>query len=39
MGMKNFVIAGAGVMGFYHLATQLSYENKDIILIDTDRES
>jgi len=22
----------------YHLATQLSYDNKDIILIDTDRE-
>lgn len=36
MGMK-IVIAGAGDMG-YHLATQLSYDNKDIILIDTDRE-
>ena len=36
MGM-NIVIAGAGDMG-YHLAEQLSYENKDITLIDTDRE-
>lgn len=36
MGMK-IVIAGAGDMG-YHLATQLSYDNKDIILIDTDRD-
>ncbi len=33
----NIVIAGAGDMG-YHLATQLSFDNKDIILIDTDRE-
>jgi len=31
------VIAGAGDMG-YHLAEQLSYDNKDITLIDTDRE-
>ncbi|SFU12450.1 trk system potassium uptake protein TrkA [Algoriphagus locisalis] len=36
MGM-NIVIAGAGDMG-YHLAEQLSYDNKDITLIDTDRE-
>ncbi|MHA7131882.1 Trk system potassium transporter TrkA [Algoriphagus namhaensis] len=34
---RNIVIAGAGDMG-YHLAEQLSYDNKDIILIDTDRE-
>lgn len=33
----NIVIAGAGDMG-YHLAEQLSYDNKDITLIDTDRE-
>lgn len=31
------MIAGAGDMG-YHLAEQLSYDNKDITLIDTDRE-
>lgn len=36
MGMK-IVIAGAGDMG-YHLAQQLSYENKDIILIDLDKD-
>lgn len=36
MGM-NIVIAGAGDMG-YHLAEQLSYDNKDITLIDLDRE-
>ncbi|MEB2778060.1 Trk system potassium transporter TrkA [Algoriphagus sp. D3-2-R+10] len=36
MGM-NIVIAGAGDMG-YHLAEQLSFDNKDITLIDTDRE-
>ncbi|MDF2158087.1 Trk system potassium transporter TrkA [Algoriphagus sp. CAU 1675] len=36
MGM-HIVIAGAGDMG-YHLAEQLSYENKDITLIDTERE-
>ncbi len=35
MGM-NIVIAGAGDMG-YHLAERLSYDNKDITLIDTDR--
>ncbi len=35
MGM-NIVIAGAGDMG-YHLAEQLSFDNKDITLIDTDR--
>lgn len=34
---RNIVIAGAGDMG-YHLAEQLSYDNKDIILVDTDRE-
>ncbi len=34
----NIVIAGAGDMG-YHLAKQLSYENKDIILIDVDKDS
>ncbi|WP_194775744.1 Trk system potassium transporter TrkA [Pararhodonellum marinum] len=33
----NIVIAGAGDMG-YHLAEQLSYENRDIILIDTNKE-
>ncbi len=33
----NIVIAGAGDMG-YHLAEQLSFDNKDITLIDTDRE-
>jgi trk system potassium uptake protein len=37
MGMK-IVIAGAGDMG-YHLAKQLSYENKDIILIDLDKDA
>jgi trk system potassium uptake protein TrkA len=37
MGM-NIVIAGAGDMG-YHLAEQLSYENKDITLIDLDKDS
>lgn len=37
MGMK-IVIAGAGDMG-YHLAQQLSYENKDIILIDLDKDA
>lgn len=31
------MIAGAGDMG-YHLAEQLSYDNKDITLIDTNRE-
>ncbi|MCS5489367.1 Trk system potassium transporter TrkA [Algoriphagus limi] len=36
MGM-HIVIAGAGDMG-YHLAEQLSYDNKDITLIDTERE-
>ncbi|KEO75877.1 Trk system potassium transporter TrkA [Anditalea andensis] len=36
MGM-NIVIAGAGDMG-YHLAEQLSFENKDIILIDTEKD-
>ncbi|ERM81558.1 potassium transporter TrkA [Rhodonellum psychrophilum GCM71 = DSM 17998] len=36
MGMK-IVIAGAGDMG-YHLAEHLSYDNKDIILIDTDKD-
>ena len=36
MGM-HIVIAGAGDMG-YHLAEQLSYDNKDIILIDTERD-
>ncbi|MDN3204634.1 Trk system potassium transporter TrkA [Algoriphagus sediminis] len=34
---QNIVIAGSGDMG-YHLAEQLSYDDKDIILIDTDRE-
>ena len=33
----KIVIAGAGDMG-YHLAQQLSYENKDIILIDLDKD-
>ncbi|WP_143960880.1 Trk system potassium transporter TrkA [Litoribacter populi] len=33
----NIVIAGAGDMG-YHLAEHLSYENKDIILIDTEKD-
>lgn len=33
----NIVIAGAGDMG-YHLAEQLSYENKNIILIDLDKD-
>ncbi|GGF45209.1 Trk system potassium transporter TrkA [Echinicola rosea] len=33
----NIVIAGAGDMGF-HLAESLSYENKDITLIDTDKD-
>ncbi len=33
----NIVIAGAGDMGF-HLAEHLSYENKDITLIDTDKD-
>lgn len=33
----NIVIAGAGDMG-YHLAEQLSFENKDIILIDFDKD-
>jgi trk system potassium uptake protein len=37
MGM-NIVIAGAGDMG-YHLAEQLSYENKDITLIDLDKDA
>jgi trk system potassium uptake protein TrkA len=37
MGM-NIVIAGAGDMG-YHLAQQLSYENKDITLIDVDKDA
>ncbi len=36
MGM-NIVIAGAGDMG-YHLAEQLSFDNKDITLIDTERD-
>lgn len=36
MGM-NIVIAGAGDMG-YHLAEQLSFENKDITLIDQDKD-
>ena len=36
MGM-NIVIAGAGDMG-YHLAERLSFDNKDIILIDTERD-
>jgi trk system potassium uptake protein TrkA len=36
MGM-HIVIAGAGDMG-YHLAEQLSYDNKDITLIDTERD-
>ncbi len=34
----NIVIAGAGDMG-YHLARQLSFENKDIILIDLDKDA
>lgn len=34
----KIVIAGAGDMG-YHLAQQLSYENKDIILIDLDKDA
>jgi trk system potassium uptake protein TrkA len=33
----KIVIAGAGDMG-YHLAEHLSYDNKDIILIDTDKD-
>jgi trk system potassium uptake protein TrkA len=33
----NIVIAGAGDMG-YHLAEHLSFENKDIILIDLDKD-
>jgi trk system potassium uptake protein len=33
----NIVIAGAGDMG-YHLAQQLSFENRDIILIDLDKD-
>lgn len=33
----NIVIAGAGDMG-YHLAEHLSYENKDITLIDVDKD-
>lgn len=33
----HIVIAGAGDMG-YHLAEQLSFDNKDITLIDTERE-
>jgi trk system potassium uptake protein TrkA len=33
----KIVIAGAGDMG-YHLAQRLSYENKDIVLIDLDKE-
>ncbi len=33
----HIVIAGAGDMG-YHLAEQLSYDNKDITLVDTERE-
>ncbi|WP_373521763.1 NAD-binding protein, partial [Aquiflexum sp.] len=37
MGM-NIVIAGAGDMG-YHLAKQLSFENRDIILIDLDKDA
>ncbi|MFD2036175.1 Trk system potassium transporter TrkA [Belliella marina] len=36
MGMK-IVIAGAGDMG-YHLAKQLSFDNKDIVMIDTDKD-
>mgnify|MGYP005851831167 CR=1 FL=1 len=36
MGM-NIVIAGAGDMG-YHLAERLSFDNKDITLIDTERD-
>jgi trk system potassium uptake protein len=36
MGM-HIVIAGAGDMG-YHLAEQLSFDNKDITLIDTERD-
>lgn len=34
----NIVIAGAGDMG-YHLAERLSFENKDITLIDLDKDS
>ena len=34
---KDIVIAGAGDMG-YHLAEQLCYENKNIILIDLDKD-
>ncbi|MFC4872457.1 Trk system potassium transporter TrkA [Negadavirga shengliensis] len=33
----NIVIAGAGDMG-YHLAEHLSYENRDITLIDVDKD-
>ncbi|MFL0683359.1 MAG: Trk system potassium transporter TrkA [Algoriphagus aquaeductus] len=36
MGM-SIVIAGAGDMG-YHLAERLSFDNKDITLIDTERD-
>ncbi len=36
MGM-HIVIAGAGDMG-YHLAERLSFDNKDITLIDTERD-
>lgn len=36
MGMK-IVIAGAGDMG-YHLAERLSFDNKDIVMIDTDKD-
>lgn len=36
MALK-IVIAGAGDMG-YHLAQHLSYENKDIVLIDLDKD-
>lgn len=34
----NIVIAGSGDMG-YHLAERLSYENKNITLIDLDKDS
>ncbi|EOZ98625.1 Trk system potassium uptake protein TrkA [Indibacter alkaliphilus LW1] len=34
----NIVIAGAGDMG-YHLAERLSFENKDITLIDLDKDA
>ncbi len=36
MGL-HIVIAGAGDMG-YHLAERLSFDNKDITLIDTERD-